>query len=137
MVGNGVLENELKILSKSDDRICFLPFQNQSIMPAIYRLGDLFVLPSLSETWGLSVNEAMACGRAILVSDKCGCAEDLVSSGENGEIFKSDSEVDLIAKMNMLVASKNKLRKMGLNSQKKIETWNFGHQVLAIKNILA
>ena len=61
-------------------------------MPAVYRLGTIFVLPSIgaNETWGLAVNEAMACGCAILVSDRVGCATDLVRNGENGYIFKAD-----------------------------------------------
>ncbi len=43
----------------------FLDFQNQQKMPLVYRLCDIFVLPSMGpgETWGLAVNEAMACKR--------------------------------------------------------------------------
>ena len=47
-------------------------------MPDIYKTADVFVLPSQGETWGLSINEAMASSKAILVSDKCGAAPDLV-----------------------------------------------------------
>ena len=60
-------------------------------MPVTYRLGDVFVLPSaFDETWGLAVNEALACGRPVLVSDKVGCAPDVVSAGVNGEVFRAD-----------------------------------------------
>ena len=78
-VGNGPLENQLKQLAGSDPFIHFLPFQNQSQMPLVYRLGDIFCLPSQGpgETWGLAVNEAMACSRPVIVSDKVGCAIDL------------------------------------------------------------
>ena len=67
-------------------------------MPIVYRLGDVFVLPSKGpiETWGLSVNEAMACSRAIIVSDRCGCGVDLVKEGINGYIFKRKSVKDLL-----------------------------------------
>ena len=63
----------------------FLPFANQSEMPARYLLADLFVLPSLgnSETWGLAVNEAMHMGVPCLVSDLVGCQQDLVTDGDD------------------------------------------------------
>lgn len=67
----------------------FMPFANQSEMPARYALADLFVLPSrgLYETWGLAVNEAMHLGVPCLVSDRVGCQRDLVSDGETGWVF--------------------------------------------------
>ncbi len=57
----------------------FVGFLNQSEMPKAYVAGDLLVLPSESETWGLVVNEALACGLPCVVSDACGSAEDLVT----------------------------------------------------------
>jgi len=80
MVGGGALQGELDALARSaPDRMRLLPFQNQRKMPLVYRLGDVFVLPSAwGETWGLAVNEALACGRPVLVSDRVGCAEDVI-----------------------------------------------------------
>src|SRR2546430_3298455 len=65
----------------------FLGFRNQSELPSFYDLCDVFVLPSTSEPWGLVVNEAMAAGRPVVVSDQVGCARDLVQNGLNGFIF--------------------------------------------------
>lgn len=92
MLGDGPLGSEVRSLAQQHpDRILTLPFQNQSRMPAVYRLGDLFVLPSAyAETWGLAVNEALACGRPVLVSDRVGCAADVVKPGFNGLIFRHD-----------------------------------------------
>ncbi len=58
-------------------------------MPILYRLGNVFCLPSKGpgETWGLAVNEAMASSRPVIVSNKVGCAADLVSEGANGYLF--------------------------------------------------
>ena len=69
----------------------FLPFANQSEMPSIYAMADLFVLPSkgLYETWGLAVNEAMHMGVPCLVSDRVGCQADLVTEGQTGWVFKA------------------------------------------------
>jgi glycosyltransferase involved in cell wall biosynthesis len=79
----------------------FLPFANQSEMPARYLLADLFVLPSRghTETWGLAVNEAMHMGRPCLVSDVVGCQRDLVTDGDTGWVFRADDPAHLRAKL--------------------------------------
>ena len=78
--GSGPMERRLVETAGGRAGVHFLGFQNQSRMPVAYRLGDVLVLPSRGpgETWGLAVNEAMACGRPVVVSDRVGCAPDLV-----------------------------------------------------------
>lgn len=67
----------------------FLGFCNQSQLPAIYRATDVLALPSEgSETWGLVVNEAIACGTPCVVSDACGCAPDMLVPGITGEVYE-------------------------------------------------
>ena len=75
----------------------FLPFANQSEMPARYLLADVFALPSrgLYETWGLAVNEAMHMGVPCLVSDRVGCQRDLVTDGETGWVFRTEDSAHL------------------------------------------
>ena len=82
-------------------RVHFLPFANQSEMPARYLLADVFALPSrgLYETWGLAVNEAMHMGLPCLVSDRVGCQQDLVSDGETGWVFRADDPSQLREKL--------------------------------------
>lgn len=101
LVGNGELENSLKNKYQNESKIHFLPFQNQSSMPMIYRLGNVFCLPSKGpgETWGLAVNEAMACGLVALVSNKCGCAADLIVDSKTGYVFESENKLDFIEKL--------------------------------------
>lgn len=124
LVGNGSLENQLKDRAKPYDFINFIPFQNQTQMPVVYRLGDVFCLPSKGpgETWGLAVNEAMACGKPVIISDRVGCAIDLVNK-VNGVIFKSGETQDLIAKLEHLSNSSiNFNRHQIMNS---IKSWSF------------
>jgi glycosyltransferase involved in cell wall biosynthesis len=90
-VGDGPLRETLRAIAARhpDLPVLFLPFANQSEMPARYLLADLFALPSrgLAETWGLAVNEAMHLGRPCLVSNRVGCQLDLVIDGETGWVF--------------------------------------------------
>jgi glycosyltransferase involved in cell wall biosynthesis len=101
-VGNGELEGELRQRAGSMQNVHFMPFQNQSAMPAVYRLGDLFVLPSQGpeETWGLALNEAMASGRAVIASTRVGGACDLVQSERNGWVFESGDGSTLLKILN-------------------------------------
>lgn len=127
ILGNGPLEERLKNKYEGINNLHFIDFQNQSQMPVVYRLGDVFVLPSKGpiETWGLSVNEAMACSRAIIVSDRCGCGVDLIENGVNGFVFKRSDEKDLIKKMNLILTNNDELLKMGNNSLQIIKQWSF------------
>src|SRR5690606_8532330 len=135
-VGNGKLEEELKLQVKENSlkNVHFLDFQNQLRMPAIYQACDIFCLPSKGpgETWGLAVNEAMAAGKAVLVSDKVGCAADLVKSGMNGEVFQSGNKEDLKAKLQTLCNSKKRLADFGKSSKEIIQNWSFFKQMSVI-----
>jgi glycosyltransferase involved in cell wall biosynthesis len=100
-------------------------------MPVVYALGDVFVLPSRNETWGLALNEAMASSRAIIASDKCGAAIDLIKEEDNGYIFKSGDVDDLTDKLIMI--SRNNVKKMGLSSLGHIKKFNFAAIAEAIE----
>lgn len=65
----------------------FLGFLNQSRMPAAYAASDALVLTSAHETWGLVANEAIACGRPIIVTDACGCSPDLIDRLKAGASY--------------------------------------------------
>ena len=74
----------------------FLGFKNQSELPDCYAAADVLVLPSESESWGLVLNEAMACGLPAIVSDSVGCAPDLIEEGLTGFTFPV-GDVDQLA----------------------------------------
>ncbi len=92
-VGDGPEKGRLQAAAaghSTGPRVRFLPFANQSEMPARYLLADVFALPSrgVYETWGLAVNEAMHMGVPCLVSNRVGCQRDLVEPGETGWVFE-------------------------------------------------
>ncbi|MFC4261280.1 glycosyltransferase family 4 protein [Ferruginibacter yonginensis] len=104
IVGDGALAAALQAHTCNDDRFRFLPFQNQAIMPAIYRLAHLFVLPSKGpgETWGLAINEALACGVPVVASQLCGGAIDLITEN-NGLLIDVQHATAAIAATKALV----------------------------------
>ena len=129
-LGNGNEEKMLKEMagfSVKKKFIHFVDFQNQSLMPVWYQLADVFCLPSKGpgETWGLAINEAMASSKAIIVSDKVGCAKDLVLSGVNGWVFKGGDKKELQLLIQNLPA-KEVLVEMGRESKRIIENWDLG-----------
>lgn len=82
----------------------FAGFLNQSEIPSAYAAADVLVLPSESETWGLAVNEAMACGRPAIVSDAVGCAPDLIEEGATGFTYAVGEVSQLAEQLAMLAA---------------------------------
>lgn len=134
-VGEGALEPELRVRSAGRSDVHFLAFQNQRAMPAVYRLGDVFVLPSRGpgETWGLALNEAMAAGRPVIASDKVGGARDLVAHGVNGWTFQSGNLRELVgAVRNALTCDQGALSDMGAAAQRESARWSVEAAAAAI-----
>jgi len=88
-VGAGPLEDAVgEGIARAGAPAEVIGFRNQSALPALYAAADVLVLPSDGgETWGLVVNEALACGTPVVVSDAVGCAPDLVAEGITGAAY--------------------------------------------------
>jgi glycosyltransferase involved in cell wall biosynthesis len=88
-VGSGELAGSLEQFARTAGlAVRFHGFVNQSELPAMYASADVIALPSdASETWGLVINEAMACGVPAVVSDAVGCGPDLVETDQTGAVF--------------------------------------------------
>ena len=88
VAGAGALQVRMEEAARAGGvSTCFLGFVNQSKLPAVYASSDVLVLPSIAtETWGLVVNEAMACGVPAVVSDAVGCGPDLILSDTTGAV---------------------------------------------------
>jgi glycosyltransferase involved in cell wall biosynthesis len=82
VAGVGPLADELAALP----RVRMVGFQPTARVIELFALADAAVLPSRTETWGVVVNEALACGCPVVVSDAVGAVEDLVVEGVNGRI---------------------------------------------------
>lgn len=110
MAGAGELNGHLHAQAERlNVRMVCPGFLNQSQLGQAYAAADCIVLPSdWGETWGLVVNEAMATGLPCIVSDRVGCAPDLVKSGETGEIFRMGDTDALVLALEGIKQSKER-----------------------------
>jgi len=113
----------------------FMGFRNQSELPAFYALADIFVLPSINETWGLAVNEAMNAGCAIITTDQVGSAADLVRSGENGFSVPA-RDVPLLADALAACIAQDRFRAMGKRSLALVQGWGITENVSGLRRAL-
>ena len=124
MVGDGALRQQCEKLATRHSplaAITFTGFLNQSQIVDAYVAADILVLSSdAGETWGLVVNEAMACGRPALVSSLSGCCEDLVLPGQTGWRFEFGDWHALTQKIIIAGSDSEALKSMGLNCRRHI-----------------
>lgn len=127
IVGDGELRPSLeKIASEvAPAGVKFLGFRNQTELPALYDLCDMFALPSVFEPWGLVVNEVMNAGKPVIVSDQVGSGADLVKLGANGDVFSAGDVEDLRAKMMPWLHDADLCSRGGQESLRMIKGWSF------------
>jgi glycosyltransferase involved in cell wall biosynthesis len=126
MVGDGRLRARCEELVAANGMpVAFTGFLNQSEIIAAYVASDCLVLPSdAGETWGLVVNEAMTCGLPAIVSDQVGCAADLISPGETGDVFPFGDWEALCKKIVLYGQSKNRLDEMGQKACQRVQAYS-------------
>jgi len=130
IVGSGPQESDLKQLAEelALPDVHWPGFQQLDALPPFYALGSCLVLPSTSEPWGLVVNEAMAAGLPVIVSERCGCVPELVREGVNGFVFDPGDEAALTHTMIRVSSDGCNVAEMGRASQQIIsdytpDTW--------------
>jgi glycosyltransferase involved in cell wall biosynthesis len=106
IAGSGEAEERCRqVAARSDAKVVFLGFQNQTEIACAYAIADCLVLPSDSgETWGLVVNEALAAGLPCIVSDQVGCGPDLIEDGKTGYIAPFANTAELAKTLERLCA---------------------------------
>lgn len=127
IIGDGPLRTEVeKQISRLElQSWIHLPgFKQYDELPEYYGLAGAYVQASTTEQWGLVVNEAMASGLPVLVSNRCGCAPDLVQPGINGYTFDPYNVEELAGLMRKLAGGECELTGMGQASRKIIADWS-------------
>jgi glycosyltransferase involved in cell wall biosynthesis len=130
LLGDGALRPALERRIARPDlagAVILAGFEQYDELPAYYGLAGAFVHASTTEQWGLVVNEAMACGLPVIVSKRCGCAQDLVADGVNGFAF-DPHDVGALAGLLRRVATMTEAqrRAMGRAGRRRIARWGPG-----------
>lgn len=126
IIGDGHLRPELEAkirLAGLTAHVHMPGFKQYDELPSYYALAGAYIQASTTEQWGLVVNEAMASGLPVLVSDRCGCATDLVQEGVNGYTFDPFDVSQLAQMMTVMSADQSGNQSMGQASRKIIENW--------------
>lgn len=130
MVGDGPLRPEVETAieqRKAPVRLC--GFLNQSAISEAYAAADALVLCSEGETWGLVVNEAMAAGLPAVVSDRVGCADDLIRDGETGYVYPCGAVPALTAILGRCAAAVPALSRMGKAARRLVANYSVARAV--------
>ena len=126
LLGDGALRAELEKLRSElglADCVQMPGFKQYEELPFYYAHAGAFIHASTTEQWGLVVNEAMASGLPVLVSNRCGCAADLVKEGENGWTFDPIDEEQIADLMLKIASDETRREAMGLKSREIIAEW--------------
>lgn len=125
--GDGELRSQIEqqIRENNLQKSVHLPgfLQQQQLLP-YFSHASCFIHSSTQEQWGLVVNEAMAAGLPILVSNRCGCYEDLVIEGVNGFSFDPENLEQLVEIMNKISTGAVDLNRMGKASLAHIQNFS-------------
>jgi len=124
--GDGVSREELMLVAKRirAGTVCFPGFAQREDLAGLYALAEVLVLPTHSDTWGLVVNEAMACGLPIIVSSVAGCSADLVEDGWNGYVVPSKDSEKLSVAIDSVLRHPDLKRHMGARSAERIRNYS-------------
>lgn len=123
IVGDGPLKQELEQETANCETIHFVGRKTWQEVVPYYKYADGFMLPSMSEPWGLVVNEAMLCKCPVFVSSHCGAAFDLVENGKNGYVFSPLDVSELSEHIEKMVLGAYDVEKMGNEGFKMVENY--------------
>ena len=101
-----------------------------------YFIGDVLILPSFNDVWGLVINEAMAAGLPIIASSQCGAYLDLVKDNENGYVVEPNDSGHLLQAMQRIFSDSN-LVAFGRKSRELIKEWSFKSSRENFRRLLA
>jgi glycosyltransferase involved in cell wall biosynthesis len=122
--GDGSLRAQLESRAHSifPGAVHFAGFVQRDDLPAYYALADSLVFPTHSDTWGMVVNESMACGVPVICSEVAGCAANLVQT--NGRLVPSHSVTHLTAAMKEVALDAALRERMATESRRIIQNYS-------------
>jgi glycosyltransferase involved in cell wall biosynthesis len=137
-MGDGQLRAALEAYARRRqiEQVHFTGFINQREIPGHYAMSDVFVLPSVYEPRGAVINEAMACGLPVIVTDRCGSIGDIVQENDNAFVYPAGDAVALRDALDTIVADDALRARMGQRSREIIADWDFARGVRGVRAML-
>ncbi|HEX6803123.1 MAG TPA: glycosyltransferase [Terriglobales bacterium] len=123
-VGDGPLRSELEAAARDifPGLVHFAGFVDRDQLPAYYKLAECLVLPTHSDTWGMVINEAMACSLPVICTHVAGCAADLIKN--NGRLVAPGNVTQLAAAMREIANNSDLRLRMSRESQTLIQEFS-------------
>ena len=124
--GDGECRRELERRAERirPGRVCFPGFVHREELAGLFALAEVLILPTHSDTWGLVVNEAMACSLPIILTSVAGCSTDLVEQGWNGYIVPPRDPERLSLAIRSLIQSSELRRQMSERALERIQDYS-------------
>lgn len=125
MIGDGPQANQLRAMAALHPNLTilfpgYIPYPQ---LPAWYGIADVFVHPARNEPWGVSVQEAIAAGCAVVCSDKVGSGYDLIQTGANGYQYEEGKVSDLAGKISAALSLEK--HNVSIANQNILAHWNY------------
>lgn len=126
LIGDGPLRDTIRTKAAVLGSAVILPgYISYSDLPKYYAISDVFVHPAPREPWGVSVNEAMACGVPVIAAEGVGAGVDLIIEGETGLTFPNHDVRRLCDSLQRLFADKQLLAYMSPAAKEKVAEWSY------------
>ena len=111
--GNSLLEEACKALCQNLGAEKVIRFVGPTnAVPQFLQEADCFIFSSRSETFGIALVEAMACGLPVIVSDIPACME-IIEQGKSGLFFRAGDAPDLAAQIQLLMEDRELRQQLG------------------------
>jgi glycosyltransferase involved in cell wall biosynthesis len=139
LIGEGPLRPDIQrlITSYRLKNVVLVGFKNQTELAECYACGDVFVLPSEFDTWGLVVNEAMLFGMPVIATDMVGSAQDLIEDEVTGFVYPVGSIDRLTYFIKELLLDSVKREAMGLEAERRVSRLSYDACKLGVASALA
>lgn len=105
-------------------QVTFINHISKSELKEYYACGNLFILPTYSDTWGLVIVEAMSNGLPVICTDKCVAACTLIKDGENGFVLPAGDILAFSEKISKVCNNKETLDEMGQNALQNMQHYS-------------
>jgi glycosyltransferase involved in cell wall biosynthesis len=139
LVGAGALEREVEAYiaaNKLAGSVHPVGYARYSELPKWYGISNVFVHPAIRECWGVSVNEAMACGLPVVASRQVGSSYDLIQDGANGYQYPSGDVKALADCLTRIASRPDRGAELGECSHRLIKEWDFEATMRSLESAL-